>query len=193
MRTAQVQAESCVPLNRPKDRQVRIPQATCASFIEANSAVEHQTRPHHCDAANAGRRYPRLPRDCHRMAAAFGPRIPCRRRPQEAWLESRVRDQRQGPSLSHKKSRILINDDSTALSVVCAQLRLSFVSGASVASARPGPSAMQTNASSAHPDFHLANMTSFSLLAATTRRLPRRLRLIVVGTLKVEQAKRPVF
>jgi hypothetical protein len=82
---AQIKANGCYPRCRAKDGQARIAQATRIN-IEANNAVQYQAGPYHRDVANACGRNDCVPRDSNTVAAAFGPRIPCRCSPQEAWL-----------------------------------------------------------------------------------------------------------
>ena len=50
------------PLSRPKDQQVQIARAIGPRFVQAGNGRQHQTGPHHCDAANTGRRNDRLSR-----------------------------------------------------------------------------------------------------------------------------------
>ena len=53
---AQIQAEGCDPLNRPKDQQTQISRAIGARVVQAGNGAPHQTRPHHRNAADVGRR-----------------------------------------------------------------------------------------------------------------------------------------
>ena len=70
--------------------------------IEVCSAIRHQARPHHRDAAGA-----RWHNDCRHhdrngLAAAFGAWLSCWCRPQEARSQSGFRTDRQRPDLSHQ-------------------------------------------------------------------------------------------
>ena len=64
--------------------------------------TRYQARPHHRNAADAGGRYDRSDHDCNGLAAAFGARLSCRCRPQEARSQPRFRANRQGSGLSHQ-------------------------------------------------------------------------------------------
>src|SRR5882724_5258981 len=81
---AQNQAEGCDPLNRPEDRQGPVSQAIGACIIQISRATQYQARPHHRNAADAHGCNDRSDHDCYGLAAAFGARLSCRCRPQEA-------------------------------------------------------------------------------------------------------------
>jgi len=85
-----------------KVQQVQIPQATCTSIIEASSAARHKACPHHCNAADANGRNDRIDRHRNGMAAAFGPGLSCRCRPQETRAQPCFRANRQRSCLSHQ-------------------------------------------------------------------------------------------
>ena len=84
------------------DQQVQVSHAIRACIIKDGDAARHQARPHHRDAADAGWRDDRGDHDRHGLAAAFGARLSCRCRPQEARAQSGFRTNRQGPGLSHQ-------------------------------------------------------------------------------------------
>src|SRR5260221_7647012 len=85
-----------------KVQQVQIPQATCTGIIEASSAARHKACPHHCNAADANGRNDRIDRRRNGLAAAFGPGLSCRCRPQETRAQSCFRANRQRSCLSHQ-------------------------------------------------------------------------------------------
>src|SRR5258705_2632706 len=99
---AQNQAEGCDALDRPKDPQARVTQAIGTFIFKDCNPARHQARPHSCDAADASRRYDRRYHNGHGMAAAFGTRLSCRRRSQEARFESCFRIDGQGSGLPNQ-------------------------------------------------------------------------------------------
>jgi hypothetical protein len=56
-------SEGYDPHQRPKDRQGGLSQAIGTSVVQTSRATRYETRPHHCDASDAGRRYDRFSRD----------------------------------------------------------------------------------------------------------------------------------
>jgi hypothetical protein len=51
---AQIQAEGCNSLDRPKDRQDGTPQPIGDRIVQIARTIHYQARPHYCDAANIG-------------------------------------------------------------------------------------------------------------------------------------------
>ena len=74
---AQNQAESCDPLDRPKDCQACVSQAIGTCINRAGRETRHQAGPCYCDAANGCGRHDRFSRYRNTMAATFGARLSC--------------------------------------------------------------------------------------------------------------------